>query len=756
MNYIFFTYDAIVEFASNRFFQSAEYENSIMLVNILRGQSIEWEHNKIAFQVSKNGCFFFTKKLDKRQGLIFDLNTFTGFSLNGADQIITVFQKTIKYAVRYFDNQPLTNCEKMLPNTLTTMVYPFPFVATKEVNKVFIDRNSSKQDRKEKNFLTVYGFGASEKVKVSFTNLNKAITELAEITYDEQTLNFPQDEKPHALSVVGFETFNLPIDAQLGIMEWKHYLTQKQLTFVQSPVTGPERLEGAAGTGKTLAMILRCINILMGKEMNGEECHIIFITHSMATKERIVDIFQSNWPDFEHHVEKDGSKPDTSIFITTLQEWSSNHLGTNSIADSEYLDRDACDSKVLQKMYIEQAFDTFMENYGDTYKRMCSSDLWHFFENTPKEILLDMLQYEIAILIKGRAEQNIDKYKKLNRPKYSIPAKNEADFSLLFEVYNYYQKSLEMVGQYDSDDIILSALGQIRTPIWNRRRKNEGYDICFIDETHLFNLNELSLFHFINKEEKGNHIVFAIDKAQAVGEWGITEQMLTEELGVDVKENEQYKFGTVFRSSPDIENLAFSILSSGATLFTNFENPLENSYFNFTKEDERRCEQPKYELVMDDSTMIKKAFDYADAYSKNMGCKKSSVLIVATTESLLAEMKRFTKEKNKPNEVLKSRSDSAAIKKATSKGGYVLGMIDYVGGLEFDAVIIIGVDEGRVPPSKNEREGAYHFMNYAWHNRMYVAVTRAKYAVYMLGVQSRGESPILESEIYNQVLEFKK
>ena len=34
---------------------------------------------------------------------------------------------------------------------------------------------------------------------------------------------------------------------------------------------------------------------------------------------------------------------------------------------------------------------------------------------------------------------------------------------------------------------------------------------------------------------------------------------------------------------------------------------------------------------------------------------------------------------------------------------YILGGIDYVGGLEFEAVVIIGVDEGRVPPSKIDK-----------------------------------------------------
>ncbi len=754
MNYIFITYDAITEFASDRFFQSAEYNESSMLCNILQGNTPKWEHNKIVFKTAKNGSFFYTEKLNKKQGLIFDLSTFKGFTLNDKERIITIFQKTIKYAVRYFEMMPIATCEKLLPGTTTTIVYPFPFAATKDVDKVMIDRNSSKQDRKERNFLTVFFFGNNDKVKVSFTNLNKAIGELEYITYSTNLLNRPQQKSSTALVVTDLNSLNLSIDAKIGYDNWQYYLTENQRKFVTSPIIGPERLEGAAGTGKTLSMILKCIYLLKEKIKLAEEYHIIFITHSLATKERIIDIFQNNWSEFRDYQEKDGSRPFVSIFVTTLQEWSANHLGTNSIAEDEYLDKDASYSKAMQILYIEQSFDLVMKDHWNAYKVICSDKFSNFLTNTPKENLLEMMQQEIAVLIKGRAGGIIDKYKILNRPKYSMPIKNEADQSFMFMIFKNYQQSLEKVGQYDSDDIILSALGQINTPIWNRRRSKEGYDVCFIDETHLFNINELSIFHYINKPSPKNNIIFAIDKSQAIGDWGITNQSLGNAFGVSFSEEENHKFGTVFRSSPDIVNLAFNILSSGATLFTNFENPLDYSSFNFTKEDERKCERPIYTMYCNDDTMIEKAFNWADDYCKEKGCFKSNVLLIATTDLLLKQMEMYTKNSHKAFEVLKSRSDSKTIKQATEGNKYLLSGIDYVGGLEFEAVVIVGVDEGRVPPSRSTNEDSYYFMNYAWHNRMYVAVTRAKYAICLLGVQSRGRSPILESSIYNEILDY--
>ena len=75
---------------------------------------------------------------------------------------------------------------------------------------------------------------------------------------------------------------------------------------------------------------------------------------------------------------------------------------------------------------------------------------------------------------------------------------------------------------------------------------------------------------------------------------------------------------------------------------------------------------------------------------------------------------------------------------------------------KFDAVIIVGVDKDRVPPQSIDFEGeSYHYLNYAWHNRMYVAVTRAKFVVMMLGEKSRGPSKILSTAINNGVLQLR-
>jgi superfamily I DNA/RNA helicase len=750
MKYIYLTLDAIELFAQIRQFQSAEYSETLILCEVLKGNIQNWKHSEIRISSNSDGIIFYTNKIDKNKGILFDYDNFRSFTEEQCSRVITIFQKTIKYAIRYFNNMPLAPCEKNIPNSNIAMVYPFPFSATKDVYKIIIDKNTSKHNREGRNILTIYYSGTNSfKKDVSFTNLNKAMLVLKNITIS--TINEKISEnRVRTLNEVDLEEPDLTIDSKIGIDNWTPYLTQKQKEFVEKNINGPERLTGAAGTGKTLTMILRCINLL--KKKKHEDYKIVFITHSLSTKNHIIQIFKNNYSEVENLLCKDDNFVG-KLLVTTLQEWCIKYLGAY-IAETEYLDKDARDSKILQLLYIEDAYSKVKENDFETYKRICSEKFVAFMEKTNQETLLEMLQYEIAVIIKGRAEGDVEKYKELPRLIYSIPCENSADFEYLHLIYRKYQEALEKVNQYDSDDIILTALGQLNTPIWKRRRNREGFDVCFIDEAHLFNLNELSVFHYLNKEMTKNNIVFAIDKSQAIGERGILDDsMLTILVSTKDKQIEQDNFGTIFRSSPDIINLAFNVLSSGVTLFKNFENPLDYSSVNFTKEEENKCVPSKYVFYESDEKMIEQAFYDADKYAREHDISKSKILLVTTTDLLFSELEKYANLHHKPCEIIKSRGDSNSISEAFTSQKFVLGGIDYVGGLEFDAVIIIGVDNERVPPKNNDEvKDSFHFMNYAWHNRMYVAVTRAKYALILIGNKTRGISPILESAVNLKII----
>ena len=757
MDYLYIDYTAIEKIISERRFQSYDFNDSIILIDFLSCKIQSHKYHNIALEKTERGGFIYSG-IQSKKGVIFDFENFKAFQ-NGdfkGEEKITILQKTLKYAMKHWNNNPLSSCEKNIPGTNHSLVYPFPFT-TGETYKVLVDKNADqkKQNPRGLDFLLVYADGYESKShEPSLTNFRKAFDEAKDVCriIEKEKQGEVENEALKVSDLVSNGEFK-SINSHIGFDNWKFLLTNKQKEFVEKDINGPERLQGAAGTGKTLSMILRCINLLKKYNTENKDINIIYLAHSIATKNQIEEIFISNFPEYEHFNDKAYSNQ--TISVITLQEWCLSFLG-GSIDSSEYLDIDAQDSKELQLLYIEQSLDSVVEKDFESYKDICSPRFVEYMEKMyekNKEELLELLQHEIAVTIKGRAQEDFDTYMLLPRIEHTIPVSktHEGDLNLLFLIYESYRKSLQSVNQFDSDDIAITTLQQLNTPIWRRRKQNDGMDCIFIDETHLFNINEISVFHHLLKDSVKNNIIFVLDKSQAVGDRGIDDEVLNTSLGIKNKSDES-QLKTVFRSAPQIVSLAFNILSSGASLFVNLENPLEKVNYSFTQQEEKKAELPEYYFELDEELMIKKAYELADSIKQTKNISRSNILIIATTPTILTDLERFSKSKNKPVEVLKRRGDTELIKKADNTNRFVIGGIDFVGGLEFDAVIICGVDKGRVPAISNFSSETSHFIKYSWHNRMYVAITRAKYVVNLIGNKARGRSEMFESAISNSLI----
>jgi superfamily I DNA/RNA helicase len=199
--------------------------------------------------------------------------------------------------------------------------------------------------------------------------------------------------------------------------------------------------------------------------------------------------------------------------------------------------------------------------------------------------------------------------------------------------------------------------------------------------------------------------------------------------------------------------LAFSVTSAGATLFTNFDDPLKVASSTFTMEEERKCAVPVLIECNSDEQMVETAFSRAEALAEEMGVKKGEVAIIAFENGIFSALSEFSARRNKPVELIKQRGDIEAVQRAEKSGRIVLSLPEYVGGLEFAGIILVGVDDGRVPPAKSSLSSdSANFLSYAAHNKLYVAITRAKYRVEILASKDRGISPLLASALASEAI----
>jgi hypothetical protein len=535
--------------------------------------------------------------------------------------------------------------------------------------------------------------------------------------------------------------------------EWMSRLTSDQQQFVACTTPSPQRVEGPAGTGKTLCLLLRAFFLCRNAASESREFRVLFIAHSEATRNAISLIFDS-LRDGAFHM---NSRTDSmqSIEVFTLQGWCGRMLGSAEVSNAQYLDQDALGAKEMRKLMIKDAVSKRLQTDRKSLEYL-SSECEAFFNGENSDYQAEILQHEFGVMIKGRANENLDLYLTLPHLSYCLPAPTENDRRFIFSLFKEYQREINIQGVFDTDDIVLSTLGRLETPIWRRRRLTEGYDAILVDETHLFNLNELSVLHHLLRDDAKPRISFSIDRSQALGERGITNNLVKEVLTPSAGEIVASETKVVFRCAPPIVRLAEAITATGASLFATFENPLLESCSVISASDEELVQDPILWKCLTDSLMCAFATARAKALLSTLRCSQEEVLIVCTSEELLTQMKASLASANAKFVSLVSRGDIESVSRGARDHAFILAHPDFVGGLEFKAVLIVGVDEGRIPPSEGVvKQESKHFLCFKACNRLYVAISRGRLIVELFYNDQRGKSALLNHALDVGAIEMR-
>ncbi|HHO9121060.1 TPA: UvrD-helicase domain-containing protein [Klebsiella pneumoniae] len=748
MNFIAIESNAARKIVSERMLQSADYDKGQILARLLKDGKISDFSLDIKALSINSGIYILSKNPNKKNLLIFDTTTFNGFQ-RSSSEVVTILQKSCRLAIKLWDKIGHSPCEKIINGTSLIALLPLSFTTGKSY-KVILDKSPDKERQEKRNessfliFQDGYDTAENEPKLANFRKAKEGFLEIDPLTLFKSSEN-QSDPSSSYLSVSEIHEAGNLNNPHMGLDYWTKNLTESQKKFVFSESFGPDILKGAAGTGKTLSLILRSVVQLKNAKKTDNQLRAIFITHSIATKNNIENLIASNGGD-----EFINSGKLQSIEVTTLQEWCINNLG-NRISATEYLDSDALESKQLQLLYINEALeDFFIKDYAGSLN-FISPKLKKFFGNNDPWGISILLQEEISTYIKGRAGDDLKTYMSLPRTKNIIPIENDDDFKTIFSIYNKYQEKLIALNLFDSDDITLSALKETSTPIWKRRRMTAGFDIMYIDETHLFNINELSLFHNLLKPNS-NHIVFTMDRSQATGDTTITKEDVAKELDANLAN--EHGLSAVFRSSEHIINLASCVLASGATLFQELENPLAESMTGHTSLIEDKCCVPYIITKQNASEVYRASFSFVDHIAQELDISKSDVLIVPCTDQVFKELKNFDESNDKEYISIERRGDNLAVEAAATNNLYVIGGMDYIGGLEFSVVVIVGADSDKFPEQSTYTGESLHFINYSSFNKLYVAITRAKYQIVFIAEKTQKISPLLETAVTEGLLTY--
>lgn len=755
MKYILIEKSAIEELINNVQMQSIEFDLSRDFILCLRNGDAKDIIKTVSMVKTKDGLLIGGKQLTKTF-LLFDLEQCKIMKCSDQELFI-VLQKTFRFAVRFWNRQSFTTCEKIFKDK--TVIFPFPF-SKNSSNRIVIARNVSDRrlcSRGINNCLLAYKYNAestaaSVEENPDLNNYRKGgeaylknIQVLRSLLVKKAGNNIEKKENENAVQMVELE--HVIADSSFKYMDFDKQLqlltsSQKKIVDYEDLET-PIKIAGPAGTGKTAAMVLRAIKMLRDASEHNRDLFICFFTHSKSTEAAVKQMFsimaKQEW--FE-----EGNSQ--YIKIITLQDYCINYI---KLQNTQIIDLDASEAKQYQLLLIQDAYNEILnENIFNTFRCLMSEKAVSFFDREEENKIIMMLQYEFSINIKGMSEGDLEKYKKIKSIKNGIPFENIADKEFVFRIYKAYQDSLESQSVYDTDDIILEAFARLNAPLWRRERSRSGIDYLFVDEMHLFNLNEQQVFHYLTKDAAQIPMCFALDYGQIIGERANLDKSYIEE---EFSSDKVYcqEFGTVFRNSQQIAELCASITASGALLFDAFINPYKYCESRFTAKEEEMCRVPQLIMYENDQEMIDSLEKHIKDLVNYFKCPLDEIALVFFDEKLLENGIKFKVGKysvcyidGRRNGIIEADHDKI-----------VCSLPEYINGLEFKCVILVGVDEGRVPQS-GIFDISTNFLRYNALNKLYLACSRAKYSVTILGTSIRGVSSCLEHSIKCETIKVEK
>ncbi|MGC4994055.1 UvrD-helicase domain-containing protein [Nocardia salmonicida] len=295
------------------------------------------------------------------------------------------------------------------------------------------------------------------------------------------------DDAPTAENVDAgglFDQEDLHADARTAALakpfsDWMTFLDPEQLTLVHTTFTGPARLSGPAGTGKSVVALHRMA--YFAKRNPGRLLFTTFVKSLPAYHERS---FAQLAP---HAVDR--------VQFKGLHAWATAFLRRRKVEFE--LDNDA----------IKHAFSKAWQGAGGVLDRVEGTDRGYWKD-------------EIDRVIKGRRITDLTTYKGVQRVgREGISLRSTRRQFVWENLYLSYQEVLDARHVHDFNDVISLAVDELRARPLD---STEAYAMVVVDEVQDFTLTQLQLVHQIAGGDSDAQLLLVGDGQQQVYAGGCT------------------------------------------------------------------------------------------------------------------------------------------------------------------------------------------------------------------------------------------
>ncbi len=569
-----------------------------------------------------------------------------------------------------------------------------------------------------------------------------------------------QPDEPTAASRAGITlSQRLPQGFVQGatLEQWyRSKLTTEQREFVDKPHDGPVRLRGAAGTGKTLSLVVKFLRDALAGEGSSKPIKLGFLTHSFAS----VDLVNAIGESLDPKGLLFGAGHNVKLQVRTLYDLA--HKNLNFELDQlEPLSLDGREGRRLQAELIASTLKDLAASvivaaqFADI-----SPDLrahWDAAAAGTDRRLIGEIMNEFASVLDAegvrQGDERGERYAKgsFPRPAWLMALPSELDRRFVLEVHRRYRRQLGEMNTLSVDQMIGDFNSFLDSNRWDRIRERDGYDALFVDELHLFTSIERQILHKLirrNADEDGKPkrppVFMAYDLKQSprdtFAQYGEGDTSLFG-ASTGLQNSELVKLERVFRYTPQIAEF----LADLDATFPAIDVPGEWDAYSGKAELEDGA-KPELTVYQDEIGLFADVFERAQRIARaEVGGGRRVAVLCASDEQFDKYLPVAAGRYRDRHLPIISREPSSDLRHAGKR--FIFSMPEYVAGLQFETVFLIHVDATEAPSDASDG------MRRRFISNIYLGSSRAEKALSVAACLTRGgRSDILDMALQRKSL----
>ncbi len=696
-------------------------------------------------RVVHNGVvYLFTADADENSGLLV-INTNDEGVFSSSLSPVQIFERVVRVALRQFDRSI----------SIPVQWSPFNDGALLSIYATNLARRSNIRicfDRSPESSSNIYAYGVTNGPSaLSIAPSDLEIYRRATDGYIDAILT---EDTPAQSNVGNYGiVLSKPIGSHLArpgnLSDWiERMLTAEQLVFVNSEVNSPIRLRGAAGTGKTQAMVIKCLRELYQDHDRGGDKTFLFLTHSSSLAHNVVRGMlyaldpSGRWSGLVN------SEGVNKLTIGTLYEVAQEKLSYQK-KGLRPISIDGSDGRELQKGLIQ---DILQEVKSDPYINIelleqCHSLKKRIHEEKYHAELIDELVNEFACTFDveniRKGSKEAAQYITGARDKWQMRLESPAERRVVLELYEMYRAKLKQEQLFSLDQMTVDFCKYLNTYGWEQLKDRDGFDQIYVDEYHFFTKIEAMTFQPMFKSRAcidGRWpIIMAYDLKQSTTDApfsGGISRFVNPGVGASVA----MELNQVFRYTPQIAAFLSDIDGSFPAM------DLEGEYINYSATSkEANGPVPTLKVFNTDKDLIDEVFQGAQRLAASLPEGGLQVAVLCLNTELYERYLEVGRIR-KYHVPIRSREDFKELRYAKNK--CIFSMPEYVAGLQFEHVFLIHADEADIT-SEYLSEGAKR----RYLSRIYGGAGRAITNLKVASSKERGGvSSVLSTPLNNGTL----